>query len=75
MFICRTIQNCHFSSFHNYKGSLICVGIFFKEDEKFITLCIQDKISCQHIITRYCGVLVLLQRVAQALLMSYGPAA
>ncbi len=73
MTICETIRNCHISTFRNYNGTLISVGMYVKGADRFITLCIQDRVSCQHIITQHYGLFVLLEKAAIALLMGADP--
>lgn len=68
MTICATIRNCHISTFHDDDGVIISVGVYFRGDIRFVTICAQDPIfGCQHIMTRSSGGRLLIEKIARAL--------
>lgn len=68
MFICKLIRKCQIATFERIDNVLISAGVHYREDgARFVALCVQDLVGCQHIRTQVPGALRLIERGARAL--------
>lgn len=69
--VCLTLKNCDIVTAYNFRGAIISVGISIHDGIKYITLCLADPVlGCQHINSRQAVGVILIERLARALMIS-----
>ncbi len=71
--ICQALQNCEIVTAHNFGGTKISVGIAVHDGIKYMTLCLRDPLAgCQHIHSRQAAIVIVIERLSRALMISDG---